>query len=853
MVALTQRKGTDIGVFDFSEDVDLLKSNKCKIVGSDTFERSSSRDLGIPQSRKHGRNGLSMNLAEVCIKSQKKGRLKNRALEKKKKKRESRELGQGYTGLTATSMEIQEFTDTTEHIDEIARKVIDTILGISVDDTPSNLAAAALFYLLACYSQPIGSKLLGLCKNAGCSQNSTKETSSTPTEIMLMVRDILVNCKEIKPVDNIDGEKQEPCLQLKKLARPVLLLKVLKTLLELYRELRPTSKRNSESLGDLMQCLKWQGNVILCWRCETFVQEWLERSPSFALEPKSISGLESLVLLVKCLKIMENATFLSNDNQCHLLGMKGSIGGQQAPRSFTKLILSVIKILSGVSLLRSISHGSNLSGGHSSMESTSHDSFDQCDPRMISGQPRSTYSSVEATQASSQKWRVKSSQAGSSNGTSCNSNHATHVSRADSGVESSTRNRKPRFANSGIADPSVFHNNDSEPSKWESRDVSAVMIGHTDTSDFVSVSRQKSNNVEYHYSQETSCSSVGDEDKSNLLAECLLTAIKLLADNNIDMLFPLYYFKDNVVCFLYIYADLIVLMNLSNDNPEGCRQIASCGGLEILSSLIAGHFPAFSFPLPRSSRARNDSLPSKSSLTIYHCTNTPLTDQELDFLVAIFGLLVNLLEKDGGNRSRLAAVSVSLPRLVGLDLKKQSNMIPILCSIFLANPGTEDAAGEGKCLSWVRNLRMKNPYYKQRRKLKNDCRSLCCYSSCFSFNGKVDILFKKVRNTIAECLPGRNMRILVPVLERFVLQKMIFIEALERATFPFDEPYFGRNAQWFVGFADSSLPSVLVYIVLPEDLHHLTKLFRPCAGIPSDAKCDLAGDTFYCSQSHRIM
>ncbi|XP_042066309.1 wings apart-like protein 2 isoform X1 [Salvia splendens] len=226
---------------------------------------------------------------------------------------------------------------------------------------------------------------------------------------------------------------------------------------------------------------------------------------------------------------MENATFLSNDNQCHLLRMKGSFGGQQAPRSFTKLILSVIKILSGVSLLRSfISHESNLSGGHSSMERTSHESFDQCDPRMMSGQPRSTYSSVEATQASSQKWRAKSSQAGSSNGTSCNLNHATHVSRADSGVESCTRNRKPRFANSGIADPFIFHNNNSEPSKWESRDGSAVMIGHTDTSDFVSVSQQESNNVEYLHSQETSCSSVGDEVKSNLLAECLLTAIKTM-------------------------------------------------------------------------------------------------------------------------------------------------------------------------------------------------------------------------------------------------------------------------------------------------------------------------------------
>lgn len=204
-------------------------------------------------------------------------------------------------------------------------------------------------------------------------------------------------------------------------------------------------------------------------------------------------------------------------------------------------------------------------------------------------------------------------------------------------------------------------------------------------------------------------------------------------------------------------------MNLSNDNPEGCRQIARCGGLEILASLIAGHFPAFSLPLPHSSHARNGSFPSKSNLTIYHCTNAPLTDQELDFLIAILGLLVNLVEKDGGNRyifsltpvfflidkmlhiftnfrqhtisviscpclwilfylvqignekifihsvalhcrSQLAAASVSPPRHVGLDLKKQSNIIPILCSIFLANQGTEEAAGEEKCLSWVRDL-----------------------------------------------------------------------------------------------------------------------------------------------------
>lgn len=172
------------------------------------------------------------------------------------------------------------------------------------------------------------------------------------------------------------------------------------------------------------------------------------------------------------------------------------------------------------------------------MERTSYENFDQYGPRIISGQPRSTYSIVEAT---SEKWRVESSQAGSCNGTSRNLNHATCVSRDDSGVESGIRNKKPRFTNSGITedspDPFLFHDDDSEPSDWESRsgsmnkslsrDGRAIMEGYTDRSDFVSLSQQESNNVEYHHSQETSCSSVGDEDKSNLLADCLLTAIKV--------------------------------------------------------------------------------------------------------------------------------------------------------------------------------------------------------------------------------------------------------------------------------------------------------------------------------------
>lgn len=54
-------------------------------------------------------------------------------------------------------------------------------------------------------------------------------------------------------------------------------------------------------------------------------------------------------------------------------------------------------------------------------------------------------------------------------------------------------------------------------------------------------------------------------------------------------------------------------------------------------------------------------------------------------------------------RSRLAAVTVSLPSISGLDMEDESNVISLLCSIFSANHGAGEAAGEDKCLSWVRN------------------------------------------------------------------------------------------------------------------------------------------------------
>jgi hypothetical protein len=35
-----------------------------------------------------------------------------------------------------------------------------------------------------------------------------------------------------------------------------------------------------------------------------------------------------------------------------------------------------------------------------------------------------------------------------------------------------------------------------------------------------------------------------------------------------------------------------VLMNLTNDNPVGCFQVAACGGLGVIASLLVVHFPS---------------------------------------------------------------------------------------------------------------------------------------------------------------------------------------------------------------------------------------------------------------------
>ena len=65
-----------------------------------------------------------------------------------------------------------------------------------------------------------------------------------------------------------------------------------------------------------------------------------------------------------------------------------------------------------------------------------------------------------------------------------------------------------------------------------------------------------------------------------------------------------------------------------------------------MSMLIAGHFPSFS----SSSSSFAQIKENGEGTTKDNQSDRHLTDHELDFLVAILGLLVNLVEKDGHNR-----------------------------------------------------------------------------------------------------------------------------------------------------------------------------------------------------------
>ncbi|RZB81634.1 Wings apart-like protein-like isoform B [Glycine soja] len=746
---------------------------------------------------------------------------------------------------TSTLMEAQEFGEMMEHVDEVnfaldglrkgqplrirraslvsllticatthqrrllrtqgmAKTIIDAVLGLTLDDSPSNLAAATLFYVLTSDGQddhllespgsvqflmkllkPIvstaikdkapkfGYKLLSLRQNDDILKNTTMtgRLDSSSVEVFSRVQEILVNCKELKTCQNDSwGERPELC------PKWLALLTMEKACLSAI-SLDETSGAVRKAGGNFKEKLREHGGLDAVFEvtmtCHSDLENWMKDSSLSIKDSRNDKRIKSLTLLLKCLKIMENATFLSNENQTHLLGMKRKLSPQGPPTSFTELIITVIKILSDLCLRRSASAASNDNKTYDPFSMTSHDSeLDQLrdykENETLSISSTRKYHSVErassvkssnasqisriltcnwlesslsiaetpstsTTDSYSLKMRVNSSTSGSCSGASKSSYCKTSRIQNSSGKNVRFMEDTPVVILDDSQDPFAFDEDDFAPSKWDllsgkpkkshsKKHVVANREFENECQSHTNVSQQELSNGDINCSS----SDVGDEKDSSLLAVCLLAAVK-------------------------------VLMNLTNDNPVGCRQIANYGGLETMSMLIAGHFPSFS----SSSSSFAQIKENGEGTTKDNQSDRHLTDHELDFLVAILGLLVNLVEKDGHNRSRLAAASVHLPSSVSLHQEVRKDVIQLLCSIFLANLGESEGAGEDKQLQLNDEAAVLQGE-KEAEKMIVEAYSalLLAFLSTES---------KSIRAAIADNLPDQNLASLVPVLDRFVV------------------------------------------------------------------------------------
>lgn len=779
---------------------------------------------------------------------------------KKPKIKHSKKLGVSSPSIaaaTSTLMEAQEFGEMMEHVDEVnfaldglrkgqpvrirrasllsllsisgtaqqrrllraqgtEKTIIDAILGLSFDDTPSNLAAAALFYVLTSdgsdeyllespsslrflinllkpiiattnkeKGQKLGFKLLALCKDSDIFRDTPKPSEASSSAILLKVEEILVVFKEIKSGHGNGIGPTRPELNPKWMA----LLTMEKACLSKI-SFEDTTGAVRKTGGNFKEKLRMHGGLDavfdVAMDCHSVLEGWIEHSSSSGSPVVDEKHIQSLVLLLKCLKIMENATFLSKDNQSHLIGMKGKFDSRGSRLSFIKLVISIIKILSEIYLSKSFassskekdSSNSNVSGPGPELDLIENHRVENNEVIFISSSENyssmdwnfsersSSPSENEPGPSTCRLSRVVSSS--QTNTTSMNGSGL--LKRRDNSLFSSSAGgvlrglKGPVTSNGSRAlgdifkgdkedkhqnledseDPFAFDEEEFEPSNWEilhgkkgvgqskkrvSRNRESgdecyhQLVNNQQESDEPIVYQPDLNNEDNPQSQEISGPQSSEEENSTLLSDCLLTAVK-------------------------------VLMNLANENPTGCRQIASCGGLETMISLIASHFPSFCKSLPLESETEEDSLCFQLD-----CQNDRhLTDQELDFLVAILGLLVNLVEKDGQNRLRLAAASVSLRNSDGLEEECQRNVIPLLCAIFLANQGAGEAAGE--VTTWDdETALLEGEKEAEKMIVEAYAALLLAFLSTES---------RSIRNDIAAHLPNHKLSILVPVLERFV-------------------------------------------------------------------------------------
>ncbi|CAN6461843.1 unnamed protein product [Victoria cruziana] len=830
------------GLTESSADEDILW---------DPLSQESSQEIfGLPFSSSQDSSSWSLDeSARLCIQPSSRGPGQKRAVISRAAKRPREEVNAKNRSAqnigkmprrtlpalaTSTLMEAQEFGEMMEHVDEanfaldglkpgrplriqrasllsllsvcstpqqrrlirthgMAKEIFDAILGLSTDDSPSLLAAAALFYALACDGQDehllessayvrfllrllnpltsadierkstIGSKLLGVHGDIGpLTKNKSKSIDSTTMAIMLKVQELLLSCKELHKDNCDDDVTKRPQLNSKWVALLTLEKACLSTI-----SLEDTSGSVRRVGGNFKEKLRELGGLDVVFDvavdCYSVLEAVLKESMSPLLELKTGDPLQSLALLAKCLKIMENSTFLSKDNQNHLLEINSKFGCDGSSLSFIGLVINVIRVLSGICLSDNSRQSSAgpVSSHHLDMLDASRSQGSEeksqdlketgcCSTKVsnipwegssfpsICGEPLDSYSDLYSTATEVNVSVVKSRNVRSpfmclkkenisDSKMSCKS-HSENKSSDSDKLHTPASDMKDETDDKGH-DPFAFDEDDIEPTKWEKLFSTKKNSSSTAHSKMSECSMDSGVENEFTRSSNKACEgnaisllnadSSAAEETSDLLGECLLTGVK-------------------------------VLMNLTNDNSVGCRQTGECGGLDTMAHLIVGHFPRFHLQQPASQD--ND---------CHHQNIKHLTDQELDFLVAILGLLVNLVEKDNTNRARLAAASVSLQGLGKPDGRdSRVAVIPLLCSIFLANQGSGEAIKDAATVPFNDETSV---LQGQREAEKMIVEAYTALLLAF-----LSIESSSAREAIAYHLPENNLKILVPVLERFV-------------------------------------------------------------------------------------
>ncbi|KAG0472676.1 hypothetical protein HPP92_014533 [Vanilla planifolia] len=696
----------------------------------------------------------------------------------------------------------------------LSNMIIDAILGLNYDDAVSTVAAATILYVLAsdvedeflldspaCVrfllmllnpptyhtaekkQQKTGSNLLEIRKPLTLN-SAIKGVDSSSGAIISKVKEILLNCNEItSDVEGNDGFKR-PELSSKWIALLTMEKACLSTVsFEDTSEIMAKTRGNFKEILRDLKGLDAIFDVIAT--CHSALEGWFNNKP----KDGDSAVLENVLLLLKCLKIMENATFMSTENQNYLLGMEAKLESAGLPLTFVGTIISCIKLLSGLSLLQNISsnsHGEKLrfsSNGIASVLKEKH--TDCCGNANFGVEPsvdgckrlKLSTSNMELSTSGSEGLSAMdrpdcsastsySVELHRSNGESCTSNTGLRVksngvklssSRRSSGwisirsISSSSpcQSRRTEMSKNSKgeseidpSDPFAFDEDHLGPSKWEqlsskkgeTKSCRQVLPDkkHVNGSEIPIViideeSSQPSSGGKLQFCDK-SCASV--DEISSLLDDCLLTSVK-------------------------------VLMNLTNDNTIGCQQIGACGGIDILASLISNHFPSFNMHLPIGTENEESMQSLDRSTKLESISEGQLNDRELDFLVAILGLLVNLVEKDSLNRLRLASARVVVDRSETTASNEiYKDVVPLLCAIFVSNQGAGNASGNEELLASEDEASLLQGQREAEMMIIEAYTALLlAFLSTESAS---------VKEAIARCLPSRKLQILVPVLERFV-------------------------------------------------------------------------------------